>query len=61
MTKNNVKTVAGLQALLSTAVSDLAALESRDLHTIRAVISAVNSGNSLLRTEAAQIARKKSR
>lgn len=59
MTKHNVKTVAGLQSLLSTVVADLMALESRDLHTIRATISAVKSGNSLLRTEAAQRPKRK--
>jgi hypothetical protein len=52
--KHNVNTVGGLQALLMTAVNDLDGLQSRDLHTIRAVISAVNSGSALLRVESSQ-------
>lgn len=49
----NVKTVSGLQAMLAHAMSTLQTLEKRDLHWVRATVSAVNSGNSLLRTDAA--------
>ena len=53
-TSDSVNTVASLQALLSTAVADLRALGKRDIHTIRATVSVVNSGNALLRTELSQ-------
>jgi hypothetical protein len=49
---NSVKTIDGLQSLLTEGVSALKTVRGKDLAWARTMISAVNSGNSLLRTEA---------
>lgn len=49
--KVDVKSVTGLQGLLTETVEELFSLEERDQPWVRLGISSVNSGNSLLRTE----------
>jgi hypothetical protein len=50
-TRAVVSTVAGLQSLLADGVEVLSALEQRDLAWSRVMISAVSSGNALIRTQ----------
>ncbi len=48
---NNVKSIDGLQDLLGSGVSVLKQIRQKDLPWAKTMISAVNSGNSLLRTQ----------
>ena len=47
----DVRSVNGLQNMLTDAVVGLNDLERRDLPWVRLAVSSVNSGNSLLRTQ----------
>ncbi len=47
----DVRTVNGLQDMLTDAGTELQRLEQRDLPWVRLAVSSVNSGNSLLRTQ----------
>jgi hypothetical protein len=58
---SNVNTIKGLQSILGEAVTVLAGIRERDRDWARLTISAVNSGNGLIRTElGSAAARKKS-
>lgn len=54
MRGQQAKNVDGLQAILGEAINGLDQIKARDLDWVRTTVSAVNSGNGLLRTKQRQ-------